>query len=181
MPPNSCQFFRSLFLHMELYMTSLRHTLLSIAIASASLGAFAQTDAEHAQHHPAEPVKKATKAAAPKAPTQSTESMAAMDTQMKTMREMHEKMLAAKTPEERKALMADHMKAMQDGMSMMGKMGSMSGMGDMKGMGGMGTDAKKGGMSMDMMGHHDMMEKRMEMMTSMMQMMMDRIPTAAAQ
>ena len=164
-------------------MTSLRHTLLSIAIASASLGAFAQTDAEHAQHHPAEPTKKATKAVAPKAPTQATESMAAMDSQMKTMREMHEKMMAAKTPEERKALMADHMKAMQDGMSMMGKMGSMgsmSGMGDMKGMGGMGADAKKGGMSMDMMGHHDMMEKRMEMMTSMMQMMMDRLPTPAA-
>ena len=168
-------------------MTSLRHTLLSIAIASASLGAFAQTDAEHAQHHPAEPTKKATKAVAPKAPTQSTESMAAIDSQMKTMREMHEKMMAAKTPEERKALMADHMKAMQDGMSMMGKMGSMgsmgsmSGMGDMKGMGGMGADAKKGGMSMDMMAHHDMMEKRIEMMTTMMQMMMDRLPTAAAQ
>jgi hypothetical protein len=110
--------------------------------------------------------------------------MAAMDSQMKTMREMHEKMMAAKTPEERKALMADHMKAMQDGMSMMGKMdsmGAMTGMGDTKGMGGMGANAKKGGMSMDMMGHHEMMEKRMEMMTSMMQMMMDRLPPPSAQ
>lgn len=155
-------------------MTSLRHTALSIAIAAASLGAFAQTAAEHTQHHPAEPTKKVTNAVARKAPSKSTESMAAMDMQMKTMREMHEKMMAAKTPEERKALMADHMKAMQDGMSMMGKMGSMSGMG------GMGADAKKGGMSMDMMGHHDMMEKRMEMMTAMMQMMMDRLPAPAA-
>lgn len=85
-------------------MTNLRHTVLSIAIATDCLGAFAQTDAEHAQHHPAEPAKKATKAVIPKAPTKSTESMAAMDSQMKTMREMHEKMMAAKTPEERKAL-----------------------------------------------------------------------------
>ncbi len=165
-------------------MTNLRHTVLSVAIATASLGAFAQTAAEHTQHHPSEPAKKATKVVAPKAPAKAAESMAAMDIQMKAMREMHEKMMAAKTPEERKALMGDHMKAMQDGMSMMGKMGSMgsmSGMSDMKGMGGMGADAKKGGMSMDMMGHHDMMEKRMEMMTSMMQMMMDRLPTAAAQ
>ena len=54
-------------------------------------------------------------------------------------------------------------------------------MGDMKGMGGMGPNAKKGGMSMDMMGHHDMMEKRMEMMTTMMQMMMDRMPASPAQ
>jgi hypothetical protein len=169
---------------MEFHMTNLRHTVLSVAIATASLGAFAQTAAEHTQHHPSEPAKKATKAVAPKAPAKAAESMAAMDIQMKAMREMHEKMMAAQTPEERKALMGDHMKAMQDGMSMMGKMGSMgsmSGMSDMKGMGGMGADAKKGGMSMDMMGHHDMMEKRMEMMTSMMQMMMDRLPTAAAQ
>ena len=162
-------------------MTNLRHTVLSVAIATASLGAFAQTAAEHTQHHPAEPAKKATKVVAPKAPAKAAESMAAMDIQMKAMREMHEKMMAAKTPEERKALMGDHMKAMQDGMSMMGKMGSMgamSGMGDMKGM---GADAKKDGMSMDMMAHHDMMEKRMEMMTTMMQMMMDRLPTPAAQ
>ena len=165
-------------------MTTLRHTVLSVAIATASLGAFAQTAAEHTQHHPAEPAKKATKAVAPKAPAKAAESMAAMDIQMKAMREMHEKMMAAKTPEERKALMGDHMKAMQDGMSMMGRMGSMgamSGMGDMKGMGGMGADAKTGGMSMDMMAHHDMMEKRIEMMTTMMQMMMDRLPTPAAQ
>jgi hypothetical protein len=38
------------------------------------------------------------------------------------MQEMHEKMMAARTPAERQALMADHMKAMQDGMAMMGQM-----------------------------------------------------------
>ena len=163
-------------------MTALRHTVLSIAIAAASLGALAQTDAAGALHHPAEPAKKmAAKAAAPKAPSKANESMAAMESQMKIMREMHEKMMAAKTPEESKALMGEHMKTMQDGMAMMGKMDSAGGTKGTGGMGGMGANARNGGMSMDMKSHHDMMEMRMGMMTSMMQMMMDRLPAPAAQ
>ena len=96
-----------------------------------------------------------------------------MDPQMKKMRDMHEKMMAAKTPEERNKLMAEHMKTMQDGMKMMEGMGGggMSGMGDMKG--GQGAAG-------DMTGHHQMMDKRMEMMQSMMQMMMDRMPAQPA-
>ena len=35
------------------------------------------------------------------------------------MHEMHQKMAAAKTPEERQALMSEHMKAMHEGMGMM--------------------------------------------------------------
>ena len=42
---------------------------------------------------------------------------------MKAMDEMHQKMMAAKTPEEKKALMAEHMNTMQEGMKMMGMMG----------------------------------------------------------
>ena len=45
--------------------------------------------------------------------------MAAME---QRMRAMHEKMAAAKTPQERQALMAEHMKTMQDGMRMMKSM-----------------------------------------------------------
>ena len=92
--------------------------------------------------------------------------MSKMDAQMKKMREMHEKMAAAKTPEERNKLMAEHMKTMQDGMQMMGGMGGMAGtgMGDTK----------------DMPAHHQMMDKRMAMMESMMQMMMDRMPAQPA-
>jgi uncharacterized protein YceK len=45
------------------------------------------------------------------------------DHQMMKMREMHQKMMAPKTPEERQALMAEHMQAMQGGMSMMCEMG----------------------------------------------------------
>lgn len=159
-------------------MTTLRHTVLIVAIAAASFGSIAQTDAEHTQHHTQEPAKKAIKAPAAKSPSMPKEAMAAMDGKIKVMREMHEKMMAAKTPEERKALMADHMNAMQDGMSIMEKMDSMGGM---KGMSGKGADAKRGDMSMDMMSHHEAMQKRMEMMTAMMQMMMDRLPASPAQ
>ena len=87
--------------------------------------------------------------------------MGGMDAQMKTMRDMHEKMMAAKTPEERNAMMAGHMKSMKDGMAMMKGMPAMS------------------GMSGDMGARYQMMEKRMEMMQSMMEMMMDRMPAAA--
>ena len=96
--------------------------------------------------------------------------MAKMDAQMKTMQGMHDKMMAAKAPEERSKLMAEHMKTMQDGMKMMDGM-SGAGMGDMKGM---------QGMTGDMAARHQMMEKRMEMMQTMMKMMMDRMPAPPA-
>ena len=85
----------------------------------------------------------------------SPERMAAMDAQMKTMHEMHTKMMNARTPAERQALMADHMKAMQGGMGMM------------KGMGGMG-DAKA--MPPEMAQHHKMMQMMMDMMAQRMPM-----------
>ena len=97
------------------------------------------------------------------------DQMAKMDAQMKTMQGMHEKMMSAKTPEERSKLMAEHMKAMQEGMAMMGGM-SGDGMGDMKGMPGM-PDVRG-----DIGARQQMMEKRMEMMQTMMKMMMDRMP-----
>ncbi len=99
------------------------------------------------------------------------EQMTRMDAHMKTMQGMHEKMMNAKTPQERSKLMAEHMKAMQDGMAMMDGM-SGAGMGGMKGM---------AGMTGDMGARQQMMEKRMEMMQAMMKMMMDRMPAAPAQ
>ena len=148
-------------------MATFRHTALTLAIAAASMGSWAQTAAEHEQHHPGKPA--AAKPSGPKATpapqSGNAEKMAAMDAKMKAMREMREKMASAKTPEERQALMAEHMKTMQEGMAMMKSMGGSS-------MGGM-----QGGKPMpgNMVEHHQMMEKRMEMMESMMQMMMDRM------
>jgi hypothetical protein len=104
---------------------------------------------DHAAHHPA-----GATAGVPAAPTPGQ-----MDAMMKSMQEMHDRMTAAKTPEERARLMQEHMKLMQDGMGMMGRMRG--------GKGGMGMGA---GMAMG----PDMMGKRMDMMEMMMQMMMDR-------
>jgi len=96
-----------------------------------------------------------------------------MDEHMKHMREMHEKMMNAKTPEERSALRAEHMKAMQEGMAMMGGAGA----------GGMqchGAKQGKGSMHDNMAAHHEAIEKRLDMMQSMMQMMLDRLPATPA-
>lgn len=103
---------------------------------------------EHDHDHAQPPAETKPKAAQP-----------AVDAQMHRMQALHDKMMAAKTSEERKALMAEQRKAMQEGMAMMKDMKGMEmGMG---GMGGMG-------------GRRGMMEKRMDMMEMMMQMMMDQ-------
>ena len=149
-------------------------TLAAIATLSVftMLPAFAAAPPEHSHDHPA--AKGANKGAPSKA---SKEALSGMDARMRDMQAMHEKMMAARTPEERSALMAEHMKSMRDGMAMMDKAGGMGmGMGMNMGMkkdggAGGGMDMKKGGgagMS------HEMMEKRMDMMQQMMKMMMER-------
>ena len=131
-------------------MTQFRFIPLAIALTTASVLVACNTA-------PVMPMGTAS-ASSMAAPDQ----MARMDAQMKTMRNMHEKMMNAKTPEERNKLMAEHMKAMQDGMAMMGGMKGMQ------------------GMTGDMGARQQMMEKRMDMMQSMMQMMMDRLPAEPA-
>jgi hypothetical protein len=137
-------------------MTSFR--FIPLAIALTTVGALVACNTA-----PAQPM-----GAASASSMATPDHMARMDAQMKTMQGMHDKMMAAKTPEERSKLMAEHMKTMQDGMKMMDGM-SGAGMGDMKGM---------QGMSGEMGAHHQMMAKRMEMMQTMMKMMMDQMPPA---
>lgn len=154
-------------------MSHLRHTLLTIALATAAVGAWAQTDAQHKQHQAnvlATEQSSAAQATSMATPS-SAEKMAAMDSKMKTMHEMHEKMMSAKTPDEKKALMAEHMKTMQDGIAMMSMMDG-AGRGEMQ--------ARKP-MPGNMKQRQQMMEKRMEMMETMMQMMMDGMPAPVAQ
>ena len=136
--------------------------LLALAIAAFGPPTWAAQDDQHPAHHPAGTASAPSSKAMP---AKARPDMGPMNSQMKAMQEMHDKMMAAKTPEERSALMADHMKTMQDSMAMMKGMspGGMGGMGGMKG---------------DMAAHHQMMEKRMDMMQTMMQMMMDRLPAA---
>ena len=145
-------------------MTSLRTTVIT-AIAFAALSACAQMPA----------VQPSTGMAA--APAASDKRMATMDMQMKSMRDMHEKMMRARSPEERNALKSEHAKLMQDGMAMMGGMGP-DGMSGMKGMHGMGAMPGDTPAPSDMAARQEMMEKHMAMMQSMMQMMMDQMPPA---
>jgi hypothetical protein len=126
-------------------------TLAALGISLALVGcATGPSQAgRHAAHHP--PGDAAGPASGSSAPGH-------MDAMMKSMQEMHDKLQAAKTPEERAALMNEHMKLMHDGMAMMGRMRG--------GKGGMGM----GGMPIS----PEAMGRRMDMMEMMMQMMVDR-------
>lgn len=146
--------------------------ILSAVTSAAAFGLVgcAQTPVDHAAHHP----DTAAPAVADGMPMGGP--MAQMDEHMKAMREMHEKLMHARTPEEKSALMAEQMKLMHDGMAMMGGMGQHA----MDGMGGMGGMKDKMPMSGAMSMHDQMMEKRMEMMQTMMQTMMDHMAQPAA-
>ncbi|MFM0124550.1 MULTISPECIES: hypothetical protein [Paraburkholderia] len=121
---------------------------LSLTFGSAiSQGASPDVD-EHGHGPGASQAAKASKA--------QPKSLTDADAQMKKMQEIHERMMAAKTPEERATLMDEQMQAMQQGMAMMNAMKEPHG--------GMGSNRMR----------DDMMEKRMDMMQMMMTMMMDR-------
>jgi len=130
---------------------------MGLCMAVAAWTASAQTADEHKNHHPQAAAPSAAPIQKPADSTMEAAKMGAMTQHMKAMQAMHEKMAAAKTPEERQALMSEHMKLMQEGMAMMKPMEGKPGMGGM-------PDRQR------------MLEKRMEMMESMMQMMMDRMP-----
>jgi len=125
--------------------------VVTLAGCASFPGSTAKPAEEHEAHHPA-------------AETAPKVDPAKFDQQMKSMQEMHQKMMAAKTPGERAALMKDHMKTMQDGMAMMGQMG---GGGMPMQSGGMSSTPGSPSMQKDMM-------QRMDMMEMMMQMMVDR-------
>jgi hypothetical protein len=146
-------------------MSYLSQTILSVVLVTSAIGSWAQTDAEHAQHHPNTPMEGQSSSKKANSMTNSAEAEKMTGMQSK-MKEMHEKMMNAKSPDERKALMAEHMKTMKDGMAMMSMMGGsgMAGMPDKKPHTGTMTQRQQ------------MMEMRMGMMESMMQMMMDEMP-----
>jgi hypothetical protein len=134
---------------MKLLSILVAATAVSLTGCSSFPGSGAKQSDEHDAHHPA-------------TDSASKVDQAKVDQQMRTMQEMHQKMMVAKTPADRTALMKDHMKTMQDGMAMMGQMGGMP-----------MQDGGKFSMSGAPPMHKDMMQ-RMEMMELMMQMMVDR-------
>ena len=121
-------------------MKSIPCFALALLLASSASGASQGTPDPHQAHHPA---------AAPAA--------GQMDA-MQGMHQMHERMMAAKTPAEREALMREHLQAMQAGMAAMR------------------SDSMPGPMNCDPGMREARMEHRMQMMEMMMQMMMDRMP-----
>jgi hypothetical protein len=165
-------------------MLTIRTLAIAAATVTLGLAGCAQTPMDQDAHHP-----DAAPSSGMSMPMRGTSApMIRMDEQLKTMQVMHDKMMRAKTPERRSALMAEQMKVMQESMAMMGGTtpSAMMGQGAMAGMNG---DATKGACSGGMHGmgsmngamgmHHQMMEKRMQMMQSMMQAMMDRMHSVA--
>ncbi|MBF23943.1 MAG: hypothetical protein CML18_10255 [Pusillimonas sp.] len=153
-------------------MRKVRLVVSSIILSSASALAVAQTAAEHNAHHPGVTATGGTSAS-----TQTDVDPALlekqMDKHMQTMRAFHEKLQKA-SPDERQALMSEHHKLMQEGMKMMGM--ASAGMQGMGMNGGMHPQTGEKTSTESSAAHHTMMLKRMDMMQSMMQMMMDRMP-----
>lgn len=138
---------------------------LSRSLASVVDAANACTWAAPDEQHGASPPGGTASALASKAtPGKARPEIARMDIRMKAMQDMREKMVLAKTPEERDAVSSEHMKAMGDGIAMMNETSPS------------GEDAMKG----DMPARHRMMEERMEMTQATMQTMTDRLPIAPA-
>ena len=137
---------------------------LTLALAFVALGAptWAAQDDPLKAHHPA---GSASAAVTKPMSGKTSPDRARMANQTKAMQAMHGKMMAAKTPEERSALMGEHMKSMQEGMDMM------------KGMGGMAGPKSP---ATNMTERQTMMEQRMDMMQTMMEMMVDRLPQTPA-
>ena len=105
----------------------------AVAAITMTTPAWAANDEQHDSHHPTSAASEQITQASPSTPGigKGMGGMAPMQggaDQMKAMQQMHDQMMAAKTPEERNALMAEHMKLMQSGMNMMGGMGGMGGM-----------------------------------------------------
>jgi hypothetical protein len=102
--------------------------------------------------------------------------MSQMDGHMKTMQALHEQMASATTPEDRQRLKDDQRREMQQCMAMMQ---AMPHGGSMMGGAGMGTMGQKGKPA-DQKTQMQMMEKRMDMMHTMMQAMMDQLDASGS-
>ena len=149
-------------------MKLVRPLTFALAFVAVGVPTWAAQHDQHKGHHPAGSASAAnTKPVSGKA----SPDTARMANHTKAMQAMHDKMMAAKTPEERNALMAEHMKSMQEGMDMMKGMGGMGGMGGMAGPKSPATNMTE---------RQTMMEQRMDMMQTMMEMMVDRLPQTAA-
>jgi len=93
---------------------------LAIALLYTPLLAAAATPAEHDHNHGAT----AAASAAPASEQAVANALGNYDTQMQKMRDLHDRMMAAKTPAERHKLKQESMTLMHEGMTMMKSMSS---------------------------------------------------------
>src|SRR5690625_3877877 len=148
-------------------MSKFRLVVSSIILSSASALAVAHTADAHNPHHPN------MNAARAQAYGASAWRQSTLATHTQPLTAVHEKLQKAR-PQERQAMMSEHHELMQEGMKMMGMASAgMQGMGMMGNMHSQTTEDQSDAPSA---AHHTMMLKRMDMMQSMMQMMMDRMP-----
>lgn len=89
------------------------------------------------------------------------DSAPVMQERLEYMQAMRDRMSRAQSPEERQALMEEHMKAMRNGMDAMKKMEGVHG---------------TPGAAMDISQRQQRMEAQMDMMQTMMDMMLQRMP-----
>ncbi len=171
-------------------MKIFRLTLLALAFSSFASVALAQQASDHNAHHPADTLTQNEAPAQTSAkPVDAAPLLGQMDAQLANMQQLHQKFQNA-SPEERRTLMAENRTIMQEGMKLMGAASDRTGGMGMMGisgktgqgmMGGMnpGTDNQSAApgsqMTQGMMQHHELMSKRMDMMQSMMQMVVDRM------
>jgi uncharacterized protein (DUF3084 family) len=80
--------------------------IIVVATALAGCTITPPTAEQHRQHHPESTASQGRMGMA------GSKGMMMSDADMKSMCQMHEQMMRAKTPEERKAIMAEHMKSM---------------------------------------------------------------------
>ena len=147
-------------------MSTFRTSLVGLCISVISLAGLAQSTDERKAQRPDESNSPATTTNKSPVKSVNADKLSLFDQQIKLMQAMHEKMVSAKTPEERQALMTEHRKTM------------LAGIGTMKQMGGMHGMQAGRGVSGNMADRQQMTEKRMEMMESMMQLMIDSSPAS---
>ncbi|GAA0233992.1 hypothetical protein GCM10009125_23660 [Castellaniella daejeonensis] len=147
----------------------------TIILSSASALSWAQTTDGHNAHHPAGAGNNETSVSEKSIVADPALLKQKMDTHMKAMHAFHENIQKA-TPEERSALMPEHLDLMKEGMQLMGM--ASAGMHGTGMMGNAHSQAEKSPSAAPSGADHEMMLKRMDMMQAMMQMMMDRMPAA---
>jgi len=123
--------------------------LLIAAAVLLPVSAMAADDVDHSKHHTPAAVAPADKTPPPKPDAATPKQL------MMSMQSMHEKMMQAKTQDEKQELAQEHMKMMHEGMAMMKKMSP----------------------AVNEKASTDMMQQKMEMMQMMMESMMDHMDT----